>query len=628
MAQMIPNTLKGISKCNSTVTPGEVIVFNYLSHLDKDCYVWFDLGISNIEVYPDFIILVPDRGILVLEVKDWTLRSIRSFNKERISLRDRSVKNPILRSRQYIELILKELSKSSYLSDRNGNLIFEWQYGVVFPNIKREDFECFEIDNTRLESVMTGKRILFSDDLSDLNSESVSTKINNFFERKGTNMSLAQFYTIKRTICPETQIEDKRIVVKHTEGKVHLDAILDNPQEMVAKSIGEGKRLLHGIAGSGKTLVMLFRAKLITLMHSDWKVLLLCWNIALKKYLEKMFDSINIQGDFSNVEINTFTQFFREKYSKYTSDSLPKLAELDEEDMDTVLTDSIDEFLTNVRLTDRDKYQAIFIDEAQDFKGEYFLFIKEFLDTKTNSMLVCADEAQNIMNRHWSFSDMEVLNFSDYINLEDNYSLTKNYRNTVEILTFAANIFDKTLPIRKSDNSICEERRIRASNLHGSIPILYGFKSWDDQYHSVANWIINLIEESDDMNFGDILVVFPGNKHKKYFLIESIFDSYKIPFYSMAKDIRSKISLDVTKNEVRISTIASSKGMDFKAVALVNAEESLNEYEDMRSILYTAVTRAREKLYIAVHEHSPVCDFLFSVYKKSFKQPKEFEQTR
>lgn len=127
------------------------------------------------------------------------------------------------------------------------------------------------------------------------------------------------------------------------------------------------------------------------------------------------------------------------------------------------------------------------------------------------------------------------------------------------------------------------------------------------------------------MNFGDILVVFPGNKHRKYKLIESIFDSYKIPYYSLAKDIGSKINFDVTKNEVRISTIASSKGMDFIAVALVNAEEAINEHEDMRSILYTAVTRARQKLYIAVDEHSLVYDFLFSVYKKSFKQPKKFE---
>lgn len=619
MAQMIPNTLNSLSHSTSTVTPGEIRVFNYLSNLDRNYYVWFDLGIANTEVYPDFILIVPNRGLLVLEVKDWSLDKIQSFNKERVNLKYRSAKNPILRSREYITLILKQLNKSEYLKDKNGNFIFEWQYGVVFPNIDRNEFMNFNINKIKLESVITEEKVLFSNDLADTSKKTVKKNIDSFFKRKTAKMTFAQFYEVKRIICPETQIKDKKIAMKHNNGEVHLQAVLDNPQEMVAKSIGEGRRLLHGIAGSGKTLIMLFRAKLITKLHPKWKVLFLCWNIALRSYLSKMFDSINIEGNFENVEIINFTQFLREKYNHFMpKKNFPKLMDLSEKETDTVLSQLIKDFLEKVSLNKKDKYQAIFIDEAQDFKGEYFLLLNEFMDKKTNSMLVCADEAQNIMKRQWNLSEFKVVNINDYINLEDNYALRKNYRNTVEILKFAANIFNKNLPVRTSDNRVYNENKIYSSNIHDLKPIINSFKDWEDQYHTVANWIIDLTKENNDISFGDILVIFPGEKLKKYQLIERIFNWYNIPFYSLAKDINGKANLDVTNDEVKVSTIASSKGMDFKAVALVNAEEALNKYEDMKSVLYTAVTRAREKLYIAVDEHSKVYKFLLSVYEKAF----------
>ncbi len=49
---------------------------------------------------------------------------------------------------------------------------------------------------------MTGKRILFSNDLSEVNSNSASTKINNFFEERGTNMSFGSVLHNKTDYLP------------------------------------------------------------------------------------------------------------------------------------------------------------------------------------------------------------------------------------------------------------------------------------------------------------------------------------------------------------------------------------------------------------------------------------------
>lgn len=41
------------------------------SHLEDDYLCWYDIGIGNNYLHPDFTLLHPGRGLLILEVKDW-----------------------------------------------------------------------------------------------------------------------------------------------------------------------------------------------------------------------------------------------------------------------------------------------------------------------------------------------------------------------------------------------------------------------------------------------------------------------------------------------------------------------------------------------------------------------------
>ncbi|MGB4343954.1 MAG: nuclease-related domain-containing protein [Moraxellaceae bacterium] len=41
--------------------------------------LWYDVPIGDSGRHPDFLVLHPRRGLLVLEVKDWKLESIRSW---------------------------------------------------------------------------------------------------------------------------------------------------------------------------------------------------------------------------------------------------------------------------------------------------------------------------------------------------------------------------------------------------------------------------------------------------------------------------------------------------------------------------------------------------------------------
>ena len=50
--------------------------------LDDDYLVWYDVPIGPKQSHPDFTVLHPRRGLLVLEVKDWRLETIREADRQ------------------------------------------------------------------------------------------------------------------------------------------------------------------------------------------------------------------------------------------------------------------------------------------------------------------------------------------------------------------------------------------------------------------------------------------------------------------------------------------------------------------------------------------------------------------
>lgn len=54
-----------------------------IEKLEDDYLCWYDVPIGSKSQHPDFIILHPRRGLLVLEVKDWKLDTI--FRADRVS---------------------------------------------------------------------------------------------------------------------------------------------------------------------------------------------------------------------------------------------------------------------------------------------------------------------------------------------------------------------------------------------------------------------------------------------------------------------------------------------------------------------------------------------------------------
>jgi superfamily I DNA and RNA helicase len=53
---------------------------------------------------------------------------------------------------------------------------------------------------------------------------------------------------------------------------------MDLQQEILARNFGEGHRVIHGVAGSGKTLILAYRCQYLA-QQQPKPILVLCFNV-------------------------------------------------------------------------------------------------------------------------------------------------------------------------------------------------------------------------------------------------------------------------------------------------------------------------------------------------------------
>src|SRR5690625_7462136 len=91
---------------------------------------------------------------------------------------------------------------------------------------------------------------------------------------------------------------------------------MDIQQEQLAKSMGDGHRVIHGVAGSGKTLILGYRC--LHLSQATTKpILVLCFNITLAAALRSFIAS---KGVKDNVQVYHFHDWCGREVTAYNVD--------------------------------------------------------------------------------------------------------------------------------------------------------------------------------------------------------------------------------------------------------------------------------------------------------------------
>ena len=78
MALLLPSR----HQCLPRMTSGERrVALRIEDKLDDDYLAWYDVPVGPKQRQPDFVVLHPNRGLLVLEVKDWKLETLHSIDR-------------------------------------------------------------------------------------------------------------------------------------------------------------------------------------------------------------------------------------------------------------------------------------------------------------------------------------------------------------------------------------------------------------------------------------------------------------------------------------------------------------------------------------------------------------------
>ena len=130
MAQMIPDRLpSGSSK-------GEQRLFAILQKLPDDYIVYYEPVVSD--RYPDFVMIAPDLGVAVIEVKGWNPNDILGGDPQTVRVRDRGVEkneaHPVRQARGYQNNLQDECRKSREARSLLPN-VEDRQLGRVVPGL-------------------------------------------------------------------------------------------------------------------------------------------------------------------------------------------------------------------------------------------------------------------------------------------------------------------------------------------------------------------------------------------------------------------------------------------------------------------------------------------------------------
>jgi len=606
MAECIPDRL------SSKASRGEERTFAFLKKLPDDYLIYYEPNIDN--RHPDFIVIAPDLGVIIIEVKGWYLEEILSGNHLEITINSRGLErheiHPLEQARNYMWRLARACERSpnrSLLLHQDGpqknKFFFPFCHFVVLSNISRDNIlrrkdqnvaEIFKMNNT-----------LFRDELVALenaSAEEIQNTLMRFFD---------PFWPIKQ-FTPE-QVDVLRSIIHPeiilsyipSQSLTEIEAqqcfalvVLDRKQENNARKIGEGHRIIYGVAGSGKTVLLIARAKWLHDRDPGAKILLLCYNVVLSVYLKHVLE------DYPRINVFHFDGWVKHNGIHSRIYDTPTGHIEDDESLGKRLLEHLQHHGGDSR-----KYDAILVDEAQDFPPIWFSCILEALsDPLDGDLLIVCDGNQGIRlidALSWKSLGIKAQGRT----IHSAFDLDRNYRNTREILQLAAHFTTKDVKNNEDTISVVPVDPAQAIR-RGPKPILLKCKDHADECNRIFNVARTLLNGNVPFNEIQISlepqemgILYPKKLHKDKEIFKNFLKDLRTlaPVTWLNEDYYSRNK--VFEQSIKVQTVASSKGLQYRVVFVMWADlfepHTRADLDLQQRYLYVAMTRASDVLVVA-----------------------------
>ncbi|MHC5733664.1 3'-5' exonuclease [Nostoc sp.] len=635
MALMIPESI------SSSASQGEQILHKILREKLPDYFlVWYKQVVES--NYIDFLIIAPNFGLLIIQVITWYPSQINATDINKIKLLNSTEKNKKIelknspsyldisgrRTRKrsieineeqdtfsvltnpYQELIdklLVKLQKYHILTHLNGDnqqkLAFPCNYGLFFSNITAEQAQAKNIDKS-----LSPSRIIYRNELSysqSISSDELVNRLIKIFTNTFTfpRLTYEQIDTIKAIIFPEIAIKLVPASLENVsngielKNKIYAFKTLDHRQECIVRTIGDGHRIIYGVAGSGKTLILLSHAKLLIKQNPHQKILILCFNRSLAASLKSlMYEYSNQYNSTSKIEVSTFYGWVSSLLKK-----IPAPSGFTTEYYDGILGEILLKQLENTPI--KHKYDTVLVDEGQTFHPMWFkCCVAALKDPEHGNLMIVADGRQSVYKRNnftWNSVGVKAVGRTSNKKL----NLDKNYRNTQEILAAGWSLFSNVVD---EENLTFDIVKPTDAVRRGANPILHIKASEMYEVESVINEVKNLAKLGYPLN--DVAILYRMADDQKKALLKSLIQKLQnlgIETDWVSENRESEKKYNIKNSGIKIINTLGALGLEFKVVLILWVQDwefSIPPHSESDILtcrrLYVAMTRAQDVLYI------------------------------
>jgi hypothetical protein len=607
MARMYPEDIAA----SEETTEGEKKTFRFLREAarpDSDFICWHEPPIGSKGKEPDFVLFSNRFGLLVLEVKDWSIQQILSYTPTefqiRISKKTRKKTNPDKEAKEYVNILMERLREvPEFLTDvgsRPDQLKIPIGRMVVFPHIVYDQYKA-----RGLHWMIPWERALLKDDMEptgeiqcDPTGTKISERIADSFPFPFKGLTLNEIDKLSFVIWNESQI--KLPLRKDSSKTRFLKEVqaLDDAQGRLALRLKRGHAIVKGPPGSGKTLVLVHRCcHLFRLNPQVKRVLLVCFNIALVSYLKRLIEEKGLDVGDGGIGVCHFYELCSQILNE------PIHYENEESNYYDLVTQQALAAGTGGRLG-MESFDAVFIDEGQDFSNDMLKTVLGLLKPD-GDLVIALDSYQDLYSRRASWKRLGINAAGRTRHLK------MVYRNTREIFDFTQRFLGETGKLEKQIALLPD-----VSIFHGDPPDVLHFLDQQE----IEDFLIKDLREclvKGDYSKSEVAIIYDD---KVYGLDRFAYDNRALPMRVLmelegagipttwiSQDVRSKQMYDVTTERVSLISIHSSKGLDFELVYLLGVDRfrpTDATRGKLKNLIYVAMTRAKYRLVIPYVEET------------------------
>ena len=537
---------------------------------------------------PDVVIANNNHGIIIFEVKDWDLNLYsQKIIKNKVGVFTGKSKTlyPVERSQEYRDIMIEgipEIGSEIFQEDTSKQKLIK---SVLFFYKSNTELVKKKLSSNIFErqNVIAVGYDVFDDNFS------LKKYINNIDKKQKTKLENWTNNFMNWIMPPTHEIDQGEIT----------ESNLTKKQKRYVQTKSQTIQKLSGVAGSGKTRVIALRAA--NLLQEKKSVLVICFNITLVNYLKKQIKKAKLKFKMKNLRVQHFHNF-RKRY-RIMRDILHMKD-------DKLLTEKLTED-KKLNYESSKNFDAILIDEGQDFEEHWFKFLKSFL-TENEEILFTIDEKQNVYEKekpNW-------VGKGNWGILDEGCRIPNKHLDMI-------NQFSKFYLPKFDENPDIKEPEETQLFLFPTDSKFFYEKSKDmDNNKILLDKYIDYFKNKKH-HLSDICILtenHPDGIHLKQHLKTTYNDNIKITdIYSTDEEISRQKKFLFSYAPARVekkllmSTIYSFKGWETRNVIIFIPNKAKDYLPKLNYLIYTAITRVKDNLVII--NNNPYYDNFFNKFK-------------